>query len=779
MVARQKNTLLCFFADLCLTLFALVGTIFCVITSFKIDVNNLVLIFICVLSSLCFTLLFNISNLYIRWGLASASIVTFAVFGYFERHFLITGGKTSISWVLVRFARFIEEIKPYYTSDELRSGINGKETMLFLVFFAVVLAFVYAFIISRTKTVFPVFVISIPFFSACMFIVNTTPDMIPFVMITTFWIILLFVGFLRKSNRNHSAKVTLIMTPFVAALLTVIVIINPAESYKRYEPVNDLNKNILKWLDISLKPKAPSDIETSDVSSGEDNSGENSGPSSDESGNGENSGEDRISENAYENPVDLSNLHSIKFNDKTIIKLHTVYNKNFLLRAYSSGEYIDNRWLPPSEEYTAAVEALMKKYADIKEASPLEFPAAAIRHSADYYDSFWASINCYDLTNPLVFTPPNFLGDESYLPSDAYYQFPENKIRTSYGYVIDYYTYKGKWSSLSLPDRLAEYENEYRKLVYRYFLQVPVSSYDTVRDTLRQIGIKDSMSFEEKVFAIEQFVENHGKYSLNINILPQGKDFVSYFLSESRTGFCMHFASAAVLLYRQAGIPARYVTGFYVDRSNMDRSGNIILTDRQAHAWVEVYLDGVGWLPVNVTPGFPTGGSSFDPSENSTDDSSAEDDSNNDSSGDETSEESSRDETEDTSDESPVIPVNPPEGDKGSRTLIHIIIALALIASAAVIRRHVMIMVRNRQFAVNSNNKSVINMWKYIITLTRSSRPDETVYAIAQKARFSQHIVNDKEKTAIRDYALALAKDTYKKKNFFGRFAMKYIYATI
>ena len=61
----------------------------------------------------------------------------------------------------------------------------------------------------------------------------------------------------------------------------------------------------------------------------------------------------------------------------------------------------------------------------------------------------------------------------------------------------------------------------------------------------------------------------------------------------------MHFASAAVLLLRQLGIPARYVSGFTAELS-ADETVNV--PDSAAHAWVEIYLDGFGWYPVEVTP---------------------------------------------------------------------------------------------------------------------------------------------------------------------------------
>ena len=56
----------------------------------------------------------------------------------------------------------------------------------------------------------------------------------------------------------------------------------------------------------------------------------------------------------------------------------------------------------------------------------------------------------------------------------------------------------------------------------------------------------------------------------------------------------MHFASAATLLLRWMGIPARYVAGYVAD---VPASGHVRVPDSAAHAWVEVYIEGYGWEP--------------------------------------------------------------------------------------------------------------------------------------------------------------------------------------
>ena len=68
----------------------------------------------------------------------------------------------------------------------------------------------------------------------------------------------------------------------------------------------------------------------------------------------------------------------------------------------------------------------------------------------------------------------------------------------------------------------------------------------------------------------------------------------------------MLYASAAVEAFRAHGIPARYVEGYYLGASKIQdsKNGEVSITGENAHAWVEVYFDGVGWKAVDVTPGY-------------------------------------------------------------------------------------------------------------------------------------------------------------------------------
>jgi len=72
------------------------------------------------------------------------------------------------------------------------------------------------------------------------------------------------------------------------------------------------------------------------------------------------------------------------------------------------------------------------------------------------------------------------------------------------------------------------------------------------------------------------------------------------FLMRNHAGDCQHFASAAALLLRLAGVPARVVVGFAT--GVRERDGRYNVRDIDAHAWIEVYFQGIGWVAFNPTP---------------------------------------------------------------------------------------------------------------------------------------------------------------------------------
>lgn len=104
----------------------------------------------------------------------------------------------------------------------------------------------------------------------------------------------------------------------------------------------------------------------------------------------------------------------------------------------------------------------------------------------------------------------------------------------------------------------------------------------------------------EAVRAVEDFLGTHAAYDLGAPLPPPGADNVDHFLFVDRVGFCMHFASAEAVMLRSVGIPARIATGFAGGEPAQD--GTRVMKGTNAHAWVEVWYPGVGWVESDPTP---------------------------------------------------------------------------------------------------------------------------------------------------------------------------------
>ncbi len=133
-------------------------------------------------------------------------------------------------------------------------------------------------------------------------------------------------------------------------------------------------------------------------------------------------------------------------------------------------------------------------------------------------------------------------------------------------------------------------------LYRRQLLDLPADLNPRIRALALRItaGSKDAM---RKARAIQAYLPSHHGYSLSIHV--DKKDPLSDFLFSEKPAHCEFFASAAVILMRCAGIPARYTVGYYAHEAE---DNSIIVRQRDAHAWAEAWIEGKGWVTIDATP---------------------------------------------------------------------------------------------------------------------------------------------------------------------------------
>ncbi len=164
----------------------------------------------------------------------------------------------------------------------------------------------------------------------------------------------------------------------------------------------------------------------------------------------------------------------------------------------------------------------------------------------------------------------------------------------------------------------ATWEEPYASYVAETFLTVPEGMEqvnavaEEIRNTERSFFRIDgtaSVNVERfnRAYQVADWMRHNTTYSLDLPELPLGAEPVEFFLGESRQGYCKHYAGASVLVLRKLGVPARYVSGYLVgDYEEEEENGNYTVTvrERNVHAWVEIYLEGIGWVPIEVTKGY-------------------------------------------------------------------------------------------------------------------------------------------------------------------------------
>lgn len=180
--------------------------------------------------------------------------------------------------------------------------------------------------------------------------------------------------------------------------------------------------------------------------------------------------------------------------------------------------------------------------------------------------------------------------------------------------------------------------DEYEAMVYENYLEIPEYLDKVMEDFCEEAGLNDilpdagnAVTYEERqqlrlriAGALKMYFAREFPYTMSPGATPGNRDAIEYFLTEQRRGFCAHFAASSALLLRHMGIPTRYVEGYciqfddlseaeavsadisgwYIGDCSLSETGlvTVNVTDGSSHAWIEIYLDGYGWIPYEMTP---------------------------------------------------------------------------------------------------------------------------------------------------------------------------------
>lgn len=485
---------------------------------------------------------------------------------------LVQGAGLTVHLISARFAQRVDWGRVFDYDPGLDPGLTLPEeaaaVQLFLVFSLALLALILGWGVVRARRWWLALVFTLPPLLPGL-LADLFPHWTPFMALCACWCVMLLCDLCKWAPPRGRGRLVLVMMVCVSIMLATITLAFPRDGYTRPQWALGLEAGLQRsGEDLSLflsRWDGPFGAPVTYVG----DSGE----------------------------ADLTSAGPLNYIGRTVLRVKSDYRGRLYLRGSSLAVYEDGVWkaLPEGtwQEYLDQV--------DGQEALPMLLPAFLAAGGKEYT----VTVNNVGAVGTCVYTP-------YFLPGQAWDELGMLPVEDSYfarrqgqqEHTMLFRSASPGQEGTSLEEFLAQPLAAYREYVYDHYLDVP----EELRDCLSQFcadydiygvdqeGPGDPLPVAQRAATALNWLCT---YDQSAEPPPEGVDPVLYFLTESRRGYCMHYAAAAALMLRSLGIPARYVSGFTVE-SVPDRE--VTVPDRAAHAWVEVWVNGFGWYPVEVTP---------------------------------------------------------------------------------------------------------------------------------------------------------------------------------
>ncbi len=320
---------------------------------------------------------------------------------------------------------------------------------------------------------------------------------------------------------------------------------------------------------------------------------------------------------------DLGDTHPIMYTGNTVLQIKMDMVQPMYLRGFAGGVFSGDRWEAAPEgaysgEYLGITEWLAQQgfY-------PWMQQDLMYRMTGDY-DYFGARITNTNASSKYMYLPYEAAMSDDTMPDVVDYRWDNGAfakgLRGDREYSIQVFQRRmedyseagvASWiADAKSSEDWSEYsdaESVYRRFVYDTYLDISPEDYEV----LKAIGAEDCLgkTIEYTLHHIRTTFEENYQYNVEQEAAPADRSELEYFINTSHTGNDMHFATAAALMFRASGIPARYVEGYYITPQmalDYDQLSDVMVSilDSNAHSWVEIYIDELGWFPVEVIPGY-------------------------------------------------------------------------------------------------------------------------------------------------------------------------------
>ncbi len=446
----------------------------------------------------------------------------------------------------------------FVASGYVYSGaeISHTEAMFFVGF--VLSALMGLTLNSREDRIFLPLLICLPTVFLCLLVYGLMPGWV-MLCLCAFVFLLLSTGRINAPEGNTGKSFLLLVLP-VAMVLSLILLFKNPDNYNYEEQklsLVELAQNFTQELTSSIR-------EGDSVLVNErlpDNSGDDSYDALDEQLN--------INGEA----LDISSTPNSSAMQQVLMYVESGESGYFYLRSCSFGSYTGAGWGQAPEypgDSIPAFSSLAVAASGLATESTMDIRLSNVDSSRKYVP-YYCTLD-YD--------------------NDSYITGGQDQ------YSLSFYSFDSNYGALNLPAELRDRELSYRQFVYSNYLALP----DSTRTSLQDIAAQNSLSGDtvyETVALVAEYVRSRCPYNIDTQPYPSD-DYALYFLTQATEGYCVHFATAATAMYRALGLPARMVTGVAF---NAQAEVTVTVLGENAHAWTEVYIDGLGWLPVEVTPG--------------------------------------------------------------------------------------------------------------------------------------------------------------------------------
>ncbi len=298
-------------------------------------------------------------------------------------------------------------------------------------------------------------------------------------------------------------------------------------------------------------------------------------------------------------------------------------------------------------------------------------------------------------------------------------------------------------------------ENVYGTFARTYYEDVPDELRAYFDSHAPNAGQK--MNPFDAIKVVRDYTAGNMSYSNDADEYSGDEDFVIEMLSGHKSGYSAHFATAATMLFRYYGIPARYVEGYLV---NPEAGSDVIsVTDEDSHAWVEIYAGGLGFIPIEVTPGYY----------------SDDDDTGMSNANSGTTPQTIPPEPEDQQEDN--------GGGGGSMETVlligYIILGLvALFAVVLIIRRIICAILRRKRMNDKDSEKSIAASGDYMAALMAYQKKNlednisPQLLELLQQYKFSRYIPTEEDARFVRSSALDMKKKVVHEENILSRIKM-------